>query len=75
MPLVHPPSKSNQTNEILTSKLSQHSSKLLSMCGCSNPTITLICLNELPTFVAPTFDVCKIINVDNENEEEPLKKK
>jgi hypothetical protein len=44
------------------------------MCGCNNHIITLICLNELPTFVAPTPNVCKIINVDDENEEEPLKK-
>ncbi len=44
----------------------------LSMCGPNNLVITLIFPSKLPTFVAPTLDVCKIINVGDENEEKPL---
>jgi hypothetical protein len=45
------------------------------MCGCNNLAISLICLGGLPTFVALTPNVCEIINVDDENEKDPLKKK
>jgi hypothetical protein len=38
----------------------------LSMCGPNNLVVILIFPSELPTFVAPTLDVCKIINVGNE---------
>jgi hypothetical protein len=45
----------------------------LSMCGPNNLVLILIFPSELPTFVALTLDVCKIINVGDENEEKPLK--
>jgi hypothetical protein len=32
-------------------------------------------LASYQTFIAPTLDVCKIINMGDENEEEPLFKK
>ncbi len=60
---------------MLSSQVNNTQVDSLSMCGPSNLAVTLICPNALPTFVAPTPNVCKIINVGDENEEKPLKKK
>jgi hypothetical protein len=65
----------NQTKPMLSSQANNTQVNSLSMCGPSNLVVILIFPSELPTFVAPTLDVCKIINVGDENEEKPLKKK
>jgi hypothetical protein len=43
------------------------------MCGPNKFGVILILPSEVPTFVAPTLDVYKIINVGAENEKKPLK--
>ncbi len=62
----------NQTQPMLSSQANNIQVDSLSMCGPNNLVITLIFPSKLPTFVAPTLDVCKIINVGDENEEKPL---
>jgi hypothetical protein len=58
----------NQTKPMLSSQANNIQVDSLSMCGSNNLVVTLIFLSELPTFVTPTLDVLKIINVGDENE-------